>query len=317
VSAIAAYLAELERELKTRRAPRARLLAEVSDHLRTSAAELAAAGVDAPAAEKEAVARFGAAALVARRFAHAVATTSARLALVWAATGWASYAVAAAFFVLAAPSWLADFPQGAPSMLALQVAAVALAVTAVRALRQRNELLIDELRLRLVANGVVIAAAAIAAAALCELLLALTRPAPAPWGDAAAVIAVYVVAALAALVGALVAVAAAARAGVLAALPRPHNEVAPAVAVLVDDVAAAAPRLRPIVAWLTARPLFACLATATLAFAAMTAVAVVDDGSGFSGAAATGLVEAAAVVLAYLTLGRALGLRAPRRRAAG
>lgn len=317
MNTIAAYLAELERELKTRRAPRARLLAEVSDHLRASAAELAAAGVDAVAAEKEAVARFGAAALVARRFAHAVATTSARRALVWAATGWASYAVAAGFFVLAAPSWLRDFPQGAPSMLALQVAAVALVVTAVRALRERKELLIDELRLRLVANGVVIAAAAIAAAALGELVLALTRPAPAPWGDAVAVIAVYVVAALAALVGSLVAVAAAARAGLLAALPRPHDAVAPAGAALVDDVAAAAPRLRPIVAWLTARPRLACLATAGLAFVAMTAVAVVDDGSGIGGAVATGLVEAAAVVLAYLTLGRALGLRAPRRRAAG
>ena len=64
-------------------------------------------------------------------------------------------------------------------MLALQVAAVALAVTAVQDAARARELLIDELRLRLVANGVV-TAAAIAAAALCELVLALTRPAPAP-----------------------------------------------------------------------------------------------------------------------------------------
>ena len=99
-----------------KRAPRARLLSEAADHLRSSADEIAASGIAADVAEEEAVARFGAAALVARRFAHAVASTSARTALLWAVTACACYAAAAAFFIVSGPVWLRDFPQGAPSI---------------------------------------------------------------------------------------------------------------------------------------------------------------------------------------------------------
>ncbi|HEX6700178.1 MAG TPA: hypothetical protein VF101_05550 [Gaiellaceae bacterium] len=282
--------------------PRARLLAEAADHLRASAAEIAATGVDPAAAEEQAVVRFGAAALLARRFAQSVVTASVRMALLWAATAWACYAVAAGLFVLAAPSWLHDFPQGAPSMLGLQVAAVALAVSGVRVFSFREQPLIDDLRLRLVAKGVAIATAAVLAAAVLELALALTRPAPAPWRDAAPIIAAYAIGVAATVVAGLAAVAAAARAG--------HAELAPAVATLVDDVGAGAPRLRPLALWLTSRPLLACTAVAGLAFAATTAVGVA--GNGLAGAGATGALEAAAVVIGYLTLGRALGLRAPR-----
>lgn len=315
-SAIARYLDQLERELRTKRAPRRRLLAEAADHLRASAEEIAAGGVDAGAAEAEAVARFGAAAAVAHRFAHVLATNAARTALVGAAAACGSYAIAAAVFVLTAPSWLHDFPQGAPSMLALQVAAVALALTGVRAFRSRKALLIDEMRLRLVASGACIATGAVVAAAGAELALALTRPAPAPWRDAVAVIVLYAVAAVATVAAAAVAVAAAARAGVLRVLPRPpFRDVSPTMAALVDDVAAVAPRLRPLAIPLTSRPALTCAATAALGFAAITVIAVVDDSSGLAGAAATGVFEAAAIVIAYLTLGRALGLRAPRRAA--
>ena len=310
VSAIARYLEHLDRELQIRRAPRGRLLTEAGDHLRASAEEIAATGVDAQVAEQEAVARFGAAALVARRFANAVATTSMRIALVFAATACTCYAVAGALFVLTAPSWLRDFPQGAPSMLALQVAAIALLVTGVRVLRFRRELLIDELRLRFVANGVVIASVAVALAAGAELVLALTRPAPAPWSDASGIIAAYAVAAGAACVAGVVAVAAAARTAVLAAFPRPSGDLSFAVADLVDDVATVAPPLLPFAILLRSHPALVCGVTAALAFAGMTGFAVAGDGSGLVGAAATGLFEALAVVIAYLTLGRALGLRA-------
>ena len=309
VSAIAAYLDRLDRELKSRRAPRARLLAEAADHLRAAAAEIAAGGVDPAAAEEQAVARFGAAALVAHRYAQAVATTAARIALLWATTAWIAYAVAAGFFVLTAPSWLKDFPQGAPSMLGLQVAAVALAAGGVRALQFRKQQLIGDVRLRFVADGVLIATIAVLFAAVSELVLALTRPAPAPWGDAAVIIAVYVVAFAATVVAGIAAVAARARVAVVAELPRPQGGLTPAVATLVDDVAAAAPQLRPLAQWLTSRPAAACTATAALAFVVMTAVAVAGDG--LLGAAAVGVVEAAAVVFAYLAFGRALGLRAP------
>src|SRR5437660_949804 len=83
-------------------------------------------GVAPDEAERQAVERFGAAAVVARRFAHAVASTSTRTALAWVTTAFATYAIAAIVFIVAAPSWLLDFPQGAPSMTALQIAFVAL-----------------------------------------------------------------------------------------------------------------------------------------------------------------------------------------------
>ena len=161
------------------------------------------------------MARFGAAALVARGFAHAVASTSARTALLWAVTACACYAAAAAFFIVSGPVWLRDFPQGAPSMVALQVVFVSLVLTGVRVVRFRKTLLIDELRLRLVANGIVIATSVVAVAAGVELLLALTRPTAAPWGKAADVIGIYAVASAAALAATFVAAVAAARARAL------------------------------------------------------------------------------------------------------
>jgi hypothetical protein len=321
-SAITQYLKQLDREFRVKRAPRRRLLAEAADHLRASADEIAASGVARDEAEQQALSRFGDAALVARHFAHAVASTSARAALIWAATACTAYAVAGAAFVLMAPDWLRDFPQGAPSMLALQVALVALVLAAVRALRFRRALLIDELRLRLIANGGAIATLAVAGAAVLELLLALTRPAAAPWGDAASIIAIYAVAASATVVAAFMSVAALGRTRALAAIPRPRRDELPAaVESLVDDVAAAAPPLRPVVALLTSRPVAGCASTAALAFAAMALVDAVGNGSvdqasELAGAAATGLFEALAVVVAYVTLARALGLRGPRRGAA-
>lgn len=321
-SAIARYLDELDRELRLKRAPRRRLLAEAAEHLQASADEIAAVGVGRSEAENQAVARFGAAAVIARRFAHAVASTSVRTALVWAATACAGYGIAASFFILTAPSWLRDFPQGAPSMLALQVAAVALAVTGIRAVRFRKTLLIDELRLRFIGNGVAIATVAVAAGAGLELLLALTRPAAAPWVDAADVTAIYSVATGATLAAAFLAVATLGRIRALAALPRPSGDNLPtAVASLIEDVAAAAPPLRPLAVLATSRPVVACIATASFAFVAMTGIDAWgsdsrDHASALGGAVATGLFEAAAVVVAYVTLARALGLRAPRRGAA-
>jgi hypothetical protein len=313
-SAIAEYLDELDRELRLTRTPRRRLLAEAADHLSASADEIAASGLARGEAERAAVRRFGDAVFVARRFAYAVASTAARTALIWAATACTAYAVAAAAFILMAPDWLRDFPQGAPSMLALQVALVALVVSAVRALRLRRALLIDELRVRLIGNGVVIATLAIAGASALELLLALTRPAAAPWRDASTIIAIYAVAAATAFVATLVAVATLARTRALAAMPRPRGDELPAgVESLVDDVAEAAPPLRPVVALMTSRPVAGCASTAALAFVAMALVDAVGNraaghGSQLVGAAATGLFEAIAVVVAYATLARALGL---------
>jgi hypothetical protein len=316
-SPIVSYLDRLDRELAGVRAPRRRLLAEAADHLQASADEIAALGILRSEAERQAVARFGAATVVAQRFAQAAASTSARTAFVWAASAWAGYAVAAGIFILGAPSWLRDFPQGAASMLALQVAAVALLLTAVRTMRFRRALVIDEPRLRLIGNGLVIATAAVAAGAGLELLVALTRPAPAPWGDAANVIAIYAVAGIAALAATFVAVTTMAQTHALAASPGTSGDEVPAVASLVDDVAAIASPLRRVAAFVTSRGVVACIATAGFAFVAMAVTEAwsADYGnhaSAVASAAATGLVEAAAVVVAYLTLARALGLRSPR-----
>ena len=317
-SPIVRYLDQLDRELGRKRAPRRRLVAEASDHLRASADEIAASGIPRREAERRAVERFGAATMVAQRFAHAAASTSARTAFVWAASAWAGYAVAAGIFILGAPSWLRDFPQGAASMLALQVAAVALLLTGVRAMRFRKALVIDELRLRLIGNGLVIATGAVAAGAGLELLVALTRPAPAPWADAANVIAIYAVAGSAAVAATFVAVATMVRTHALAASPGTSGDELPAaVASLVDDVAAIALPLRRVAALVTSHGFAACVATAGFAFVAMAVIDLWsadhgDHASTVAGAAATGLVEAVAVVVAYLSLARALGLRAPR-----
>ena len=71
---ISSYLDELERELRLRRAPRRRLLAETADHLRSCADDIAAEEqIGVGEAERKALARFGTAAVVAGRFAHAAA----------------------------------------------------------------------------------------------------------------------------------------------------------------------------------------------------------------------------------------------------
>ena len=314
-SPIAQYLDQLEHELRLKRAPRGRLLAEAADHLNGAADETMDSGTDRIEAERQAIERFGAAAVVAHRFAHAVTSTAARAALAWAAAAYAAYAAAACVFPVAAPSWLRDFPEGAPSMFGLQIAAVALALSGLRAVRDRDALVIDEPRLRLIANGLVVATLALACSAGCELLLALTRPAAAPWHDVAAVIAAFAIGAAVSLVAAFVAVSTLARARLLSSLPRRHNrELSCTTASLVDDVAAAAPLLRPLAVLVTSRPVLVCGATAALAFLTLAGIdAAGREPSTLVGAAATGLVEAAAVVVAYLGLSRTLGLRASRQ----
>jgi hypothetical protein len=314
-SPVAAYVHELARELRMRRAPRRRLLAEVEDHLRSTADELAAVGRSAAEAEREAVARFGAAAEVAHGFAHATASSTARAALAWAGAAFLAYGATALLFIATAPSWLRDFPHAAPSTLALQVAAVALAVTAVRALRWRRALVIDEERLRLVANGALIAVLAVGVGAAAELLVALTRPAAAPWSDASALIATFAAVLVLSVPAALVATTGYARASCLGLMAGRHpvsdrrDDLT-----LAEDVEAIVPTLGRLGHAALRRPRRTC---AVLAGAAFVAVSVAQlAGSDFAhhasiviGAVAVGALEAVAIVIGYLTLGRPLGLR--------
>jgi hypothetical protein len=313
-SPIAAYLRRLDEELRLRRAPRRRLLAEAEDHLRSAAEELAREGRSAADAEREAVARFGAASEVARRFAHAAASSSAGAAAAWSGVAFLAYAATAVFFAGTAPSWLRDFPQGAPSMLAIQIAAVALAVTAVRALHWRRSLAIDEERLRLVANGALTAVLALGAGAGAELLVALTRPAAAPWGDATALIVAFAAAAAVCIPAGLAAAVGHARASRLGS--RPVEADSPDYPTLADDVEVVVPMLGGLARAALRRPGWTCAAVAGAAFVAV-AVAQLPgtdfprDASVASGALAVGVFEAVAVVAGYLMLGRPLGLRNP------
>ena len=315
-SPISSYVEQLERELRLKRAPRRRLLAETADHLRCSAEDIAAEErVGVSEAERRAVARFGEAAVVARRFAHVAASTSARSTLAWVVAAFAAYSVAAIAFVAAAPSWLIDFPQGAPSVLALQVSFVALALSVLRAHRFRTTPAPDGPRLRLVASGMLVSTLAVAAAAGAELVLALTRPAAAPWSEATHWILLFAVAAAVGVVAGAAAIATAARASALDALPGQRAAgTSPAAASLVDDVAAVIPALTAVAGYVVAHPARTCALLAGVTFVAVTGAGVVSaeltgQTSVVIGAGIPGLFETAAIVVAYLTLGRTLGIR--------
>jgi len=166
-SPITEYLDQLDGELRMKRVPRRRLLAEAEDHLRCSAEELAG-GVAPEQAAQIAVERFGAAAVVARGFAQGVASRTARCSFVWAGLALVLYGAAGVAFAVTAAPQFDDFPQGAPTALAGQIAVAALALTTIRALRWRREPVLPEDRIGLIASGSVIASAALSAGLLAE-----------------------------------------------------------------------------------------------------------------------------------------------------
>jgi HAAS len=315
--AIEEYLDRLDAELRLNRVPRRRLLAEVEDHLRTSVAE-SDADAEVEEAERRAVARFGAAATVARAFAVVVAATSARRSTHWLGLAFSSYAAACLLFAFTASSEFADFPQGAPSALALQVAAVAFALSLVRGLRWRRSTNTPEDRIRFLANGAVIGAAALAAGLASETAIALTRPAGVlPWQDLPLVAVAFGLAVGASLAAGLGAAAAAFRTSTLAAVPGAQRVAPASLPTLVDDIGALVPKTRRLVAAVFGRPAFL---VSTVAGAAGVGVFVGQvAGRPFAHPASTALpalalaaFEALCVIVGYLTLGRTLGLRRVR-----
>jgi hypothetical protein len=315
--AIDSYLEQLDVELRLNKAPRRRLLAEVEDHLRASAAEIAAdTGVEE--AELRAVERFGSAATVARGFAVSVAATSARRSTYSLGLAFSAYVVACLLFASVASSEFADFPQGAPSALALQFAAVAFAVSLVRALRWRGSAGTPEDRIRLLASGSVIGAAALALGLGGETAIALTRPAGVlPWQELPLVAVAFGVAVGAALVAGLAAAAAASRTSALRAVPGARPLVRDSLPTLVDDVVALVPHARRPVTALFERPR---LLLTTVAAIALVGVFVSQVGgrpfthhaSILLPALALAALEALCVLAGYLALGRSLGLRSDR-----
>ena len=175
---IEAYLEELDRELRARRAPRRRFLAEARDHLSAAAAELGD--------ERAAVERFGAAATVAARYAEAAAETRGRRSLTMLLLAFGTYAAAAVAFAATAGPEFADFPQGAPTQAALVAAGAALVVGLVRGSHR--------------VTATAASAAVLAGGATLELTAALTRPAGVlPWQALALAAGLFAVAMLASL----------------------------------------------------------------------------------------------------------------------
>lgn len=310
-SPISEYLDRLDRELRLKRAPRRRMLAEAEDHLRSCAEELAET-MSPEEAARTAVERFGAAAVVARRFAQTVASRTARWSVVWASLALVLYGLATIAFAATAAPEFADFPQGAPTTLAGQVAAAVLAITAIRALRWRREHVLPEDRMRLIANGCVIASAALFIGLLSEAAVALTRPAGVlPWSEAPLVLALFALSAVAAGTASAVSVAAWARSSTLAAVPGGESE--PDLT-LGADLAELFPSLRRVGELTSTRPRLLVGGLAAFAFSAVAASQwVAADVPQHASIVLPGLVlgvaEVAAIVAGYALLGRALGIR--------
>lgn len=307
---IAAYLEELERELRLRRAPRLRLLEEVDHHLRDLAAELADGGLSRAQAEEQAIERFGDAASVAAGFAEAAASTTTRRAVRAAGAAFAGYAVVFLVFATAASPLLRDFPQGAASFLAIQVAAVALAVAAVRSLRWRGVAAAPSGELAAIARCLSVACLALLAAGACEAGIALTRPAGViAWSDGRWLAIGFAAAVVLLLGSALAVIRAGAQAAAVAAMPtRAERRRAEALAADVDALLRGTrlPAVRRVTLTALARPWQTVSLTAVAAFLAVTAVGFRD---GVAGAVVLGAVEATAILVAFVTLGGLLGLR--------
>jgi hypothetical protein len=174
---IGAYLAELDRELRLRRARRARLLRETQDHLDELCAELVAGGLPREEAEARAVAQFGAAATIAARFAEATASTTVDRAVTVTAAAFVAYAGVYLAFGTAASPLLRDFPQGVGSFFGLPLAAVALGVAFVRSIRRNRASAAPSTELTAITRALSVAGVALIGAAIAEVSAAATRPA--------------------------------------------------------------------------------------------------------------------------------------------
>ena len=319
---ITAYLAELEQQLRRRRAPRARLLREVEGHLDDTVEELTASGVARADAEVEAVRRFGAAATVAARFAAATASTTAHRAVDLASVAFVGYVASFLAFASSASSAVRDFPQGAPSFFAVQLAAVALGLAFVRSWRWRSQLAVPRAELTFLSRALALGVASLAMAAVGETLLALTRPAGVVVWDAAQWLTLgFAAAAVVVLVAALGTVRAAAQVAAVGALPGDSDaRDRRGAAMLLDDVVALTPRLPHSLSFRlrTFHPLRhpwrVVSLLAALAFVAVTGVPLVSGeglhhASIIGGAALLGLLEAVAIIGCFALFGRFLGLR--------
>jgi len=317
------YVKELERELRRRRARPARLLRETEDHLHDLCAELTADGLAHEQAEARAVTQFGAAAAIAARFAEATASTTAHRAVTATAAAFVAYASVFVAFGTAGSPLLRDFPQGAGSFLALQLAAVALGIALVRSLRWRGSQAAPTAELTAITRALSVAGVVLIGAAVAEAAVALSRPAGViAWSDGRWLTLAFVAALALLLLSMIVAVRAAAQAQAVHELPSQQARSS-AAALLADDVEtlfsrARLPRASRALCALLEHPWPATLALASVAFVAVGAVGVVSSGrAGLAGSAALAAVESFLVVCSFVAFGRVLGLRDAARHSAG
>jgi hypothetical protein len=314
------YMAELERELRRRRAPRARLLRETEDHLHDLCAELIADGVSNEQAEGRAVTQFGAAATLAAHFAEATASRTAHRAVSVTAAAFVAYtSVFVAFGTVSSPL-LRDFPQGAASFMALQLAAVALGVAFVRSMRWRGAPAAPTTELTAITRALSVAGLALIGAAVTETAVAASRPAGViAWSDGRWLTLAFAAALTLLLASMIIAVRAAAQAQAVNTLPT-RQEHSSSAALLADDFENLIARARLHRASRAPRALLAhawpsTLALAAIAFVAVGAAGVGSSGrAGLAGAGALAAVEASLIVLSFVAFGRMLGLRDAARR---
>ncbi len=163
------YLIELIGSLDVSAARRRRILAEVEDHLQSTAAELHASGYDADAAEREAVRRFGSAQTLAQTFHENEAARAARTA------GRVAVVLAALLVLIEVnpPGILtwgqAGFPAGVLGFVFGQIALVAGGLTLARLYRARETGGPRGVRLTLVLRGARVVAACAWVTLVCGL----------------------------------------------------------------------------------------------------------------------------------------------------
>lgn len=154
---IGRYLDSLSTELRVPARARARILAEVRDHLEESVAE--------GRSEREAVEAFGEPRALAASFHEQLASSSARRAGTRTAILMAAFLVACAAAVFGPAN---DFPYGVVVFIGAQLAVVAGGLGLARRLRYRGAVPVDRLADIYRANG--LAVACVGAVALAELV---------------------------------------------------------------------------------------------------------------------------------------------------
>lgn len=283
---IGAYLSELERELRLPGRLRRRVLDEAADHLHEAAEAFTAEGMGRDDAEWAAVAAFGPARGLARRFAEELATRAVGRA------GWAAAVAAVAFGLPFADRR----PTDPLSLFAVQVAFVAGLVTLIRLLRHHGDVAVPAAKLRLIQRGSALALG-------CAAVGLAVDPSP--------VIAAAVLAA-----GAIVARAQPRAVAARAFGEEPADDVMEDVRVLAARYGVALPSLR--MRW----PLAALVALAcgVLAAAGHAQELGTITWRAFAASAIIVAAEAAMVLIGYALFGRWLGITAApssRRRPGG